>query len=368
MAGRLAEIIGVAHRLETPIVHRDLKPANVLVQREENGQVSLRVTDFGIGSVTALGAIQESRRGTTPGGVLGSSLRGSHTPLYASPQQIRGDPPNVRDDVHALGVIWYQMLTGDLGSGAPTGLWAEEMEEAGIGRDLIRLLGACVSGKLKRRPADAAVLGEQLQSLLKPGNPMEPAPPVPPAPVADPLAGPVQELIRSLEAANSSWLLDLTNKGIGDAGLKALAAVPGLANRSAIYLSGNNIGDEGLRALVASPYVANLDRLILWDNQIGDEGVKALAASSHLAALSTLDLGRNRVGDSGVAALASSPHLANLRALILVSNNIGDEGALALARSPFLKNLAELKPLNNHISAAGVTALRERFGKRVRIY
>jgi endonuclease-3 len=57
-----------------------------------------------------------------------------------------------------------------------------------------------------------------------------------------------------------------------------------------------------------------------------------------------------------------------LGALILLSNQIGDEGALALAASPYLENLAELKPLNNHIGAAGVTALRERFGKRVRIY
>ena len=55
-------------------------------------------------------------------------------------------------------------------------------------------------------------------------------------------------------------------------------------------------------------------------------------------------------------------------ALILVSNHIGDEGARALAESPFLANLAELKPLDNRISSAGVSALRDRFGKRVRIY
>ena len=55
-------------------------------------------------------------------------------------------------------------------------------------------------------------------------------------------------------------------------------------------------------------------------------------------------------------------------ALILVSNQIGDAGAAALAASPYLDNLAELKPLDNRISSAGVTALRNRFGKRVRIY
>ena len=61
-----------------------------------------------------------------------SYLRGAHTPLYASPQQRDGQPPDPRDDVHALGVIWYQLLTGDLGSGAPTGLWTDDLEEQGV--------------------------------------------------------------------------------------------------------------------------------------------------------------------------------------------------------------------------------------------
>jgi hypothetical protein len=40
----------------------------------------------------------------------------------------------------------------------------------------------------------------------------------------------------------------------------------------------------------------------------------------------------------------------------------------ALAASPYLANLAELKPLDNRIALAGVSVLRERFGRRVRIY
>jgi serine/threonine protein kinase len=353
---QLAAIIGTAHRLTPPIVHRDLKPANVLVQRAAGGGYVLRVTDFGIGSVAALPALLEARQGTTTrGGVLGPSLRGSHTPLYASPQQMRGDAPDVRDDMHALGVIWYQLLTGELGTGAPTGLWADELEDAGLSRELIRLLGACVAAKPERRPRDAAVLAEQLEALLVPVAP--PPPPEPPPGV-----------VQLIEANPYSWLLDLTNKQIGDEGVKALAASPSLANRSALYLSGNQVGDAGALALANSRHALNLNRLILWDNAIGDEGVRALANSPYLANLTTLDVGRNRVGDEGVKALAGSPFMANLTALILVSNRIGDAGALALAASPHLENLAELKPLNNHISAAGVTALRERFGKRVRIY
>jgi serine/threonine protein kinase len=382
---QLAGIVGFAHRMVPPIVHRDLKPANVLVQRLSAGDYALRVTDFGIGGVAALPAILEARQGTTTrGDLIGTALRGSHTPLYASPQQMRGEAPDPRDDVHALGVIWYQMLTGDLNSGPPTGLWSEELEEAGMSRELVRLLGACV-GRLEKRPKDAADLAEQLTTLLAPPPPPPPvkAPPARvekpaprPAPVRVPVevpAPPVREdklqaFIRSGATSAISWLLDLTNKNIGDEGAKALAATPRLANLSVLILSGNNLGDEGVKALAESPHIMNLNRLILWDNRITDEGVKALAASRFLDKLTTLDIGSNRVGDEGVKALAASPYMSNLSALILVSNHIGDEGALALAASPYLGNLAELKPLENRIGAAGVSALRERFGKRVRIY
>jgi serine/threonine protein kinase len=361
---RLAAIVGSAHRLDPPIVHRDLKPANVLVQRSTDGDYSLRVTDFGIGSVAALPALRASRLGTTArGDLLATTLRGAHTPLYASPQQIRGEPPDVRDDVHALGVIWYQLLTGDLGSGPPTGLWTEELADAGLSRDLIRLLGACVDARADKRPADAARLAELLET------PCSPAPAEPPRPVGAAVPSPVSPtVLQLLEASNGSWLLDLTNKQIGDRGITFLLSSPYLANRTTLYLSGNQVTGAGVAALAASPQIASLSRLILWDNQIGDEGVIALAESPYLSNLSVLDLGHNLVGDRGVQALATSPHLANLNALILVSNRIGDVGALALADSRYLAHLGELKPLDNHITALGVKALRERFGKRVRIY
>jgi serine/threonine protein kinase len=357
---RLADIVGSAHRLAPPIVHRDLKPANVLVQRAAADDYRLRVTDFGIGGVAALPALRASRLGATArGDLLATTLRGAHTPLYASPQQIRGEAADVRDDVHALGVIWYQLLIGDVGSGAPTGLWTEELLDAGLSRPLIRLLGACVDARADKRPADAAQLCEELASALKV------APVLPAVPVLPPLP---QAILNLLEASKSSWLLDLKNKQIGDRGISYLVQSSYLANRTTLYLAGNQITDAGTAVLAAAPQLASLSRLVLWDNRVGDDGATALANSPHLKNLSVLDLGHNLIGDRGVAALASSPHLSNLNALILVSNRIGDAGALALADSTSLANLAELKPLDNRITAVGVKALRERFGKRVRIY
>ena len=81
----------------------------------------LRVTDFGIGAVAAQPVLEHSRSSSSLEGNLSSVLTGSYSPLYASPQQMRGDKPDPRDDVYALGVIWYQLLKGDLSSPGPDG-------------------------------------------------------------------------------------------------------------------------------------------------------------------------------------------------------------------------------------------------------
>src|SRR5262249_10932045 len=152
-----------------------------------------------------------------------------------------GEQPDPRDDVHALGVIWYQLLTGELNTGPPTGLWADELEEAGLSKGLVRLLGACV-GRPEKRPKDAVALAGALAELLEP-----PAPP--PVPATPTCPEPLDTFLRTGRPGAVSWMLDLTNKQVGDAAIKALAASPRLANLSALILSGNGISDEGLAAL-----------------------------------------------------------------------------------------------------------------------
>jgi hypothetical protein len=171
----LAEIVGYAHRLEPPIVHRDLKPANILVERAQDGRAALRITDFGIGGLAAGRAIEQTRLDTGHGQFQATALRGAHTPLYASPQQKRGEAPDPRDDVHALGVIWYQLLTGDLAAGRPGGTrWPRRLRERGVAPALIELLGACVEDGAEDRPADAAALAAELTALLGEGAPAAP--------------------------------------------------------------------------------------------------------------------------------------------------------------------------------------------------
>jgi serine/threonine-protein kinase len=94
---------GVAAAHDRGILHRDLKPDNILLQREGEA-VHPKVLDFGISKLLGPDAHTKLTRS-------GMSLG---TPLYMSPEQVRGDDVDLRTDVYALGVILYEMLTGVL--------------------------------------------------------------------------------------------------------------------------------------------------------------------------------------------------------------------------------------------------------------
>jgi len=181
---RLAKTVAFAHRLSPPIVHRDLKPANILVQRKPDGKVTLLVADFGIGGIAAAQVIRkETGRPLSREQSLPSAVRGAYTPLYASPQQRRGDRADPRDDIHALGVMWHQFLAGDLTAERPGGRgWRKKMENRGMAPGLIDLLESCIDDDPDERPANAEDLAARIEQLLHPEPPSssEPGPTPPP--------------------------------------------------------------------------------------------------------------------------------------------------------------------------------------------
>ena len=98
MLHEAAAALGVAHR--AGIVHRDIKPDNMLL---DGPDARVLLSDFGIAK--ALGG--DSQTLTQTGIVIG-------TPQYMSPEQASGEKTDARSDVYSLGVVAYQMLTGEL--------------------------------------------------------------------------------------------------------------------------------------------------------------------------------------------------------------------------------------------------------------
>jgi TPR repeat protein len=202
----LAGTVGHFHRLDPPIVHRDLKPSNILLDRSlprsrlPAGLDFLpRVADFGIGGLGASRILEEERRGmTTRGGRLASYLRGSYTPLYASPQQRDGCDPDPRDDVHALGVIGYQLLTGNLQAGAGPD-FAEELRELGADEGIIKVLARCVAQRAERRWSHAAALADALDEAPREAPRQAPRPILDAVPVEPPRPS-KEELARQAES------------------------------------------------------------------------------------------------------------------------------------------------------------------------
>ena len=138
---RVAKTLGACHRLAPPIVHNNLKPSNILLQPRDDRRVSLRIGDF---------AFADAR------------------------------PPNPRDDVFALGVLWCQMLLGEMAKDLPPrAVWRPRLLALGVTVPVLDVLLTCLDEDSSRRCADAAELAERIEAAVR-----QPAAPAPQASVA----------------------------------------------------------------------------------------------------------------------------------------------------------------------------------------
>jgi tRNA A-37 threonylcarbamoyl transferase component Bud32 len=115
----MSAAVHAAHR--EGVLHRDLKPENVLLVE---GDTPVKVLDFGVAKVVTDRSSDVTALGTLTGAgvVVG-------TPAYMAPEQLRSQPVDARTDVFSLGVIAYEMLTGDLPFGRAS-LWDIGLRQA----------------------------------------------------------------------------------------------------------------------------------------------------------------------------------------------------------------------------------------------
>lgn len=150
------------------IVHRDIKPANVLVTTRSDDTVGVKVVDFGIARSSGSGS---SSKITTTGVVVGS-------PMYMAPEVARGESLDGRTDLYSLGVLLYEMVTGDtpFRGSTPVAIMlrhaveeppslAESVEADFRLPELVELVDGMLSKERKRRPADAKAVLRSLEKI-----------------------------------------------------------------------------------------------------------------------------------------------------------------------------------------------------------
>jgi hypothetical protein len=152
LIGGLADALAQAHSKH--IYHRDLKPANVVLA--DGARPLAKITDFGLGKVVAdAGSFSASQ--STRASLVGTSM---YLPPEAQSPFVERDPG--RDDVFALGVIWYQLLVNRLER--PPYDFAEQLRTHEVDSHTIRLISRCLA-RPDSRFANAIELRDQLADV-----------------------------------------------------------------------------------------------------------------------------------------------------------------------------------------------------------
>jgi serine/threonine protein kinase/tetratricopeptide (TPR) repeat protein len=159
IAKQVCDGLTEAHRVG--VVHRDLKPGNIMIDKEGNA----KIMDFGI-------ARSISVKGITGAGVMVG------TPEYMSPEQVEGKETDQRSDIYSLGIILYEMLTGQVPfeGDTPFTIGVKQKSEipkdprglnAQIPQDLSRLVLKCLEKDKERRYQNADELKANLEKIEK---------------------------------------------------------------------------------------------------------------------------------------------------------------------------------------------------------
>ncbi len=166
---QIAGALDEAH--DKGVVHRDLKPENIVLSERLGDKDFVKVLDFGIAARSESADREKEAKLTQQGMVLG-------TPPYMSPEQFTGEELDRRSDVYSLGIMAYEMLTGQLPFSANTPWqWATEhmtaqpfpIDQVPTGGAVPRPMREAVMQALAKDPADRPQTAGQLVAALETG-------------------------------------------------------------------------------------------------------------------------------------------------------------------------------------------------------
>lgn len=149
------------------VIHRDIKPGNIFILRDQTMGETIKVLDFGIAKTI-----------TDMTMTLGTQMAFIGTPSYASPEQMRGEPLDARADLYSLGVVFYEMLSGETPLVPKTQTfpgWYEAhnyqqpkpLDPQQVPPPIAEVVMQCLEKEPDRRPANMAQLRERLKAALQ---------------------------------------------------------------------------------------------------------------------------------------------------------------------------------------------------------
>lgn len=222
----LASAIDYAHERE--VIHRDLKPSNIMFTPRRR----VVLTDFGIARIMSRPSL------TSKNAVIG-------TPAYMSPEQAQGEAIDKRSDIYSLGVILYELATGQVPfeGDHPIAIVLKLVNESwplptSVNPNLPQAVEQVILKAMSKTPADryqsAAEMAEALQQALA-------APEAPPHVERSPLnlqraAPEIEVKLPAPDQAGKGWLNELT---------KAAGGLVNLSNAGQLALGGQNVVQIG---------------------------------------------------------------------------------------------------------------------------
>jgi eukaryotic-like serine/threonine-protein kinase len=244
LLGHLCRALYAAHSVN--IVHRDLKPSNLMVVGSAGK--SLRVMDFGIAQFTHKPHFTAER-------LAGSGFAHMHaagTPSYISPEALRGDTIDARADIYSVGIILFEMLTGQppFTQRDMYGIMHAHVHEPplsfaavgarGLPRAVESVVQVCLSKYPVERPRSAKevarqfskAIGVDIWAAVRPAEALVPVSAPPKASTLAPTQAPAADqnaIVHQMAAYMPEALAVVKLRGfLEDMGAKVVASEPGL--------------------------------------------------------------------------------------------------------------------------------------------